>query len=83
MVNLFSLEHQKTNFSDIMRIRRAKFSILGKTRKGRIKFHENEEEKQDKLNLMQTDILPYSLHYNLVVHPKNYDLSLAEMAKLN
>ena len=45
-------------------------------KKARIKFYDDEEDKIDKYNLMQTDIFPYSIHYNLLIHPKNYDLTI-------
>lgn len=32
---------------------------------------------------MQTDILPYSVHYNLLSRPKNYDLTLPEIMKVS
>ena len=45
-------------------------------KKTRIKFYDDEEDKIDKYNLMQTDIFPYSIHYNLLIHPKNYYLNI-------
>ena len=74
IVNLFT-EDSKTQESKMM-------SSLTRNKKGRIKFYE-EEETPDRLNLMQNDILPYSLHYNLVVHPKNYDIMVPEIMKQN
>lgn len=56
---------------------------LNKARKFRIKFSEDEEDKQDRLNLIQTDIYPYSLHYNIVLHPKNYDITIPEIMKIS
>ncbi len=76
LVTLFTFEAKVTKES-----RGSKFiNSLSKTKKGRIKFYE-EEEAVDRLNLMQTDILPYSTHYNLLIRPKNYDMTLPEMMK--
>jgi hypothetical protein len=79
LVTLFSLEQKKSRPKD----RTGKFTIFGRGRKVRIKLYEDDSDKQNRLNLMQTDVLPYSLHYNLLIHPKNYDLALSEMAKFN
>jgi hypothetical protein len=56
---------------------------LAKSRRFRIKFSEDEDDKQDRLNLIQTDIFPYSMHYNIVVHPKNYDITIPEIMKVS
>lgn len=56
--------------------------VFTKTKRARIKFLE-EDDMADRLNLMQTDILPYSIHYNLLIHPKNYDLTIPEIMKQN
>lgn len=55
-------------------------NTFSKSRKNRIKFHEI-DDGNDRLNLMQVDIMPYSTHYNLLVHPKNYDISIPEIMK--
>ena len=52
------------------------FGRFSKIKKGRIKFAED-DESQDKFNLTQTDLLPYSLHYNILIHPSNYDLNVS------
>lgn len=56
---------------------------LGRSRRFRIKFSEEEEDKQDRLNLLQTDIYPYSTHYNILIHPKNYDITIPEIMKVS
>ena len=55
---------------------------FGKIKRGRIKFVQD-DQAQDKFNLTQTDILPYSLHYNLLIHPGNYDVNISELIKMN
>jgi hypothetical protein len=57
--------------------------VLGRSRRFRIKFSEEEEDKQDRLNLLQTDIYPYSTHYNILLHPKNYDITIPEIMKVS
>jgi len=32
---------------------------------------------------MQNDILPFSIHYNQLIHPKNYDIMIPEIMKQN
>lgn len=55
---------------------------IGRSRRFRIKFSEDEDDK-DKLNLLQADIYPYSTHYNLLIHPKNYDITIPEIMKVS
>jgi hypothetical protein len=55
---------------------------IGRSRRFRIKFSEEEDDK-DKLNLLQADIYPYSTHYNLLIHPKNYDITIPEIMKVS
>ena len=52
-----------------------------RTKKGKIKFFEDEE--QDRFNLMQQDLLPFSVHYNVLIHPKNLGIVIPEIMKQN
>lgn len=76
LVTLFTYENKTTKESRESKL----INTLSKTRKYRIKFHET-EDTNDRLNLIQADILPYSTHYNLLIHPKNYDIMIPEIMK--
>ena len=74
LVSLFCFESQK--------IRETKQIVSFQRKKTKkIKFMEEDDQEHFSGGHSSSEVLPYSLHYNILMHPKNFGMMVPEMMK--